>query len=654
MRFQKLQTNLLFLFLIVSLIPLLLTSAIYLVQTFTNYTSMQEKEQFEIEETVQRQIEQEEQQLLQLATVLAEEEDIRSIVESTSRADMEQRMQQLYTRLMQEHSLTVVELGDVNGRVLIRGHNLSQYGDEKGAIVSIQQALAGTSSSGIERGSSGLSVRAFVPIQKDGNVIATLQIGVDDRFITRIEQALHDVAIHLVQPDGEVIRSTDESLIGQQLDVTDALAGTSTRYKEQLSFISDLPIYDPSGEQIVAALRVEQNIAETQESLQLLIVTGLVVFVITVALATAIALYYSRKLTKPIVDTANALVHLADKDLTTAVPQSTRQDELGRLTHDMRTLQQSLHNTLLDVQQSASTVLTQSDTLKVATKEVASGSATISMAMETISVGAEQQTNEITAIAERMHHFTNELSSTAAQSDTLVQTTNDTLQLSAQGAQLMARSSDKMSGIEQMLSQTVHSMTTLHEESTKISSFVSIIENVANETNLLALNASIEAARAGEHGKGFAIVAEEVRKLAEQTAASVIEITTIVHAIQQRTEHVHESLQEGYSETTDTAIALRETSAAFTHIDATIQQLATFVQALQQQFLSMSGDSDAIQLALQQMTAITEETTASLQETTATIQHTSLTMQHVSETAEQLAELSSTLQSIVAQYKLTT
>lgn len=654
MRFQKLQTNLLFLFLIVSLIPLLLTSAIYLVQTFTNYTSMQEKEQFEIEETVQRQIEQEEQQLLQLATVLAEEEDIRSIVESTSRADMEQRMQQLYTRLMQEHSLTVVELGDVNGRVLIRGHNLSQYGDEKGAIVSIQQALAGTSSSGIERGSSGLSVRAFVPIQKDGNVIATLQIGVDDRFITRIEQALHDVAIHLVQPDGEVIRSTDESLIGQQLDVTDALAGTSMRYKEQLSFISDLPIYDPSGEQIVAALRVEQNIAETQESLQLLIVTGLVVFVITVALATAIALYYSRKLTKPIVDTANALVHLADKDLTTAVPQSTRQDELGRLTHDMRTLQQSLHNTLLDVQQSASTVLTQSDTLKVATKEVASGSATISMVMETISVGAEQQTNEITAIAERMHHFTNELSSTTAQSDTLVQTTNDTLQLSAQGAQLMARSSDKMSGIEQMLSQTVHSMTTLHEESTKISSFVSIIENVANETNLLALNASIEAARAGEHGKGFAIVAEEVRKLAEQTAASVIEITTIVHAIQQRTEHVHESLQEGYSETTDTAIALRETSAAFTHIDATIQQLATFVQALQQQFLSMSGDSDAIQLALQQMTAITEETTASLQETTATIQHTSLTMQHVSETAEQLAELSSTLQSIVAQYKLTT
>lgn len=318
----------------------------------------------------------------------------------------------------------------------------------------------------------------------------------------------------------------------------------------------------------------------------------------------------------------------------------------------MRTLQCDLTTTLQTVQSSATTLSQKSIDLDVATKDIAAGANNVSTAMDNITDGAEQQTAHITLITDHMEQFSHTVATTAEESNTLQQLTTHSLSMSEQGAQFMSEAQQKMQHVEQLMHRSVDDLHALEEQSSHISSFVAIIENVANETNLLALNASIEAARAGEHGKGFAVVAEEVRHLAEQTAKSVHEITTLVQTIQQRTSTLQQSLQNGAAETVTTAQALDVTAQSFTHLTSSIQEVAQFVNHLHAQFTTITHESTSIYGALQQMTSVTEETTASIEETTATMQETTSTMMQISVASEQLAALSKQLEEIVQQYAL--
>src|SRR5699024_4194813 len=120
----------------------------------------------------------------------------------------------------------------------------------------------------------------------------------------------------------------------------------------------------------------------------------------------------------------------------------------------------------------------------------------------------------------------------------------------------------------------------LDAQSQEISKLVSVIQDSAEQTNLLALNAAIEAARAGEHGKGFAVVADEVRKLAEQVSVSVTDITTIVTSIQNESSMVTESLEGGYKEVEQGTTQIEATGEKFNGINTSITNMVKDIQSI--------------------------------------------------------------------------
>src|SRR5699024_3908211 len=142
-----------------------------------------------------------------------------------------------------------------------------------------------------------------------------------------------------------------------------------------------------------------------------------------------------------------------------------------------------------------------------------------------------------------------------------------------EGTALMKESIQRMTNIDNIVTQSIKHVRELSEQSAEISKLVLVIEDIADQTNLLALNAAIEAARAGEHGQGFAVVADEVRKLAEQVTSSVSDITNIVTNIQVKTEHIVHSLHSSYEEVKEGTKQIKQTGKSFEAIDASVADM---------------------------------------------------------------------------------
>ncbi|MEG0473330.1 MAG: methyl-accepting chemotaxis protein [Solibacillus sp.] len=657
MRYKSLKTRLIVILLLVGIIPVAVTGTYNFLTSSNSYQNVQTENQEQIEHAVAQHLDKVANDLKYIAELYSQDTRVQQLFTETNRGTLETEGEALFERLQKEHQLTVLELGDLQGNVHLRGHNVSKYGDSKADVMAIQQALKGQAISGFENGASGLSVRAFVPVKQAGKIIGTLQLGLGNEFLTDFQALFPNTEVDLINEAGEIVRSTHTDRIGEQITndyFAQAMAGEKTRFtnSKQQKVESYLPIQDPTNTVVVSTLLLVQDITTTQAAINQMKITSGLALLMTVLATIAVALFYSRTLTIPIIKTTQMMHALSSGDLTSRIADHNRRDEIGKLMTDMKHMQEHLHKTISEISQASTTVTMKSTVLAQSTEEISKGSEAIADTMEHLSKGVEKQTAEVADISEIMIEFSHKLEESTAQGNQLNATSENVLSLSENGAKLMNTSNEQMQEIHQVMKESVERMEQLDQHAGQISSFVSIIEDVANQTNLLALNASIEAARAGEHGKGFAVVADEVRKLAEQVAHSVTEITAIVSTIQHDSKEVSTSLQRGYGQVVTGSEQLEITANTFNEIQDAVSQMAQFITKMIENLQEMSNEGHEINDSMQEITALTEETAASVEETTATIIETSTTMTEIASATEQLSDLSEQLNRVVKDYKI--
>ncbi|QEM67046.1 methyl-accepting chemotaxis protein [Geobacter sp. FeAm09] len=363
----------------------------------------------------------------------------------------------------------------------------------------------------------------------------------------------------------------------------------------------------------------EAAIAITDSAL----ILSMVCTVVMLAIAFVFGVVSTRLITRPVHRLVQQAEKIAAGDLTVKIQQESR-DEIGVLAASFATMTESLRDTLQRVNDTSIQVATASNQLQSTSEQIATGAEEVSGQAQTVATASEELSATSGDIAQNCH--------AAAQGSRQATGAAQT------GAEVVAQTVSVMTRIAERVTATAQSVEGLGARSDQIGAIVGTIEDIADQTNLLALNAAIEAARAGEQGRGFAVVADEVRALAERTTTATKEIGAMIKAIQTETKGAVAVMQEGVREVRQ---GTEEASRSGAAIQEILDQINTVTMQVSQ-----------IATAAEEQSATTSEITNNIHQISDVVHHTARGSQQSAAAAGQLARLSDDLRSLVRQFRL--
>jgi len=379
---------------------------------------------------------------------------------------------------------------------------------------------------------------------------------------------------------------------------------------------------------------------------------GIIITIVVTILGLIIALFVANIISNPIKRVSERMKLIAQGDLSKEPLVSDSKDEVGQLVDAANQMNVDLKELLSEINKLSHAVLLQSENLTKATTEIKVGSDQIVTTMEEVATGAENQANTTNDLSASMALFMEKIkigNQTATES---YRSSQGLLTLTNEGHELMDSSIKQMEAIDKIVMDSVEKVKKLDEHSQAITKLVGVINGIADQTNLLALNATIEAARAGEHGQGFAVVAQEVRKLSEQVSLSVNDITQIVATIQGETETVTNSLENGYQEVEDGTNEILATGEKFTSIHESLSNMALQIQKNAEELESILENGHQMNQSIEEIAALFEEAAAGIEETSANAHEAGQSMDEMADNSIQLANLTERLNELISRFKL--
>ncbi|MGM0523637.1 MAG: methyl-accepting chemotaxis protein [Bacillota bacterium] len=359
-----------------------------------------------------------------------------------------------------------------------------------------------------------------------------------------------------------------------------------------------------------------------------------------------------RSITGPLKVVTKRMQAMATGDLTQHPLYQKRRDEIGELSRQMALMQKDVTVVIDDIKTAAKSVMDQINVLRTSSSQVREGSEHIAETMTELSSGAENQAQHAQELNESMEHFLVTVSNINHETTASTKEATSVLELTSKGTASMEQSVNQMQAVDTVVRDAVRRVEELNTETDKITKLVEVIQSIAEQTNLLALNAAIEAARAGEHGKGFAVVADEVRKLAEEVSSSVHQITSITDTIQLETQTVATGLKQGYKEVEIGSTQINDTRRIFLDMDRAYHRVSDSLQQAANQLLSLEQGTNTMQQSIEEVASLTEESAAGVEETAAASEEAVQSVSQIALVGMTLSDLSKELTDKVNRFKL--
>lgn len=334
-------------------------------------------------------------------------------------------------------------------------------------------------------------------------------------------------------------------------------------------------------------LRNEMRYEDAEKAYKNAILFMLIIGGIAIALAVVITVLITRSIVLPLNKGVEVAGKIAAGDLTCEDLDARSKDEIGTLANALNMMKKSLCDMIGKFSDTAS--------------HVASSSEELSATVTQITKRVEEQANKANQVAGASVQMSQTVVDIAKNSSDIASSSVDTLKTAEDGERIVSKTVNEVQEISATVEDLAIIMTALGDRSKRIGEIVSVIKDIADQTNLLALNAAIEAARAGEQGRGFAVVADEVRKLAEKTAHSTSEIGEMINAIQAETEKAVVSMGEGTKKVkvgvelaNQAGDGLRKIVESVNGLQSMVQQIASATEEMSTVSEQISGDIEVI------------------------------------------------------------
>ncbi|GAB6108114.1 methyl-accepting chemotaxis protein [Fusibacter bizertensis] len=366
-----------------------------------------------------------------------------------------------------------------------------------------------------------------------------------------------------------------------------------------------------------------------------------------------ISYFLTRSISRPLKSLKESANNISNLDLTGKVDGKlmSRKDELGILANAFQHLTGALNDIMTKIDHSSDAVSEFAHHLNNSISISTAASIELASTVQGIAQGATVQAEETEDGVAKINTLGELIGLSTENVKNLGQEAVKVETLKTDGLNMMIELSEKNSRVKDANQHIFESVTETNSYSEKIHIASDMIKNIADQTNLLALNAAIEAARAGESGRGFSVVADEIRKLAEQSTKFANEISQIIGNLSLKTNDSMQAMNEVFSALDEQTISLELTQEKFTGIADSIEVVKRSVDSMVQMTQNISNNKDDLIATFEQFSAISEENAASTQEASAAIEEQTATMEEISDSSNTLNDLSKDLKSLVSQFK---